>query len=83
MPCAADQRDRVRRAARWLDERPGVVAVDHHPPDAGPTPHWSLECLLQSGGVPSAVLTELGAAGLELRDSVAVGPHWRFVAVAE
>ena len=81
--CVAEQRDRVRRVARGLDERDGVIAVDVNPPRVGPSPHWSLECLLQRGGVPSAVLTELGAADLELRASRQIGPHCRFVAVSE
>ena len=81
--CVVDERNRVRETARALDERPGVIAVDAHPPGVGPSPRWSLECLLQTGGVPSAVLTELGAADLELRDSLPVGPHWRFVAAPE
>lgn len=81
--CVVDQRNRVREVAARLDERNGVIAVDVHPPGSGPSPFWSLECLLQRGGVPSAVLTHLGQNDLELRESRGIGPHWIFVAVSE
>jgi len=81
--CVAEQRDRVREVAARLDERDGVIAIDVHPPGSGPLPKWSMEVLLQRGGVPSAVLTQLGTHGMELRASRQIGPHWRFVALAE
>jgi len=79
--CVVDQRNRIRQTARALDDRSDVIAVDVHPPGVGPSSQWSLECLLEDGGVPSAVLTELGSADLELLASLPIGPHWRFVCV--
>lgn len=81
--CVVDERRRLRRTARLLDEREGTIAVETHSPNQGVTSHWSLDCVLESGGVPSAILTRLAAHDLELRDSHPVGGHWRFVAVAE
>jgi len=67
MTCTAEQRQKVRRAARTLAVTHETTAVDVLPPSESQYDRWTLDAALHSEGIPPAVLRELALVGLTLR----------------
>jgi hypothetical protein len=68
MSCTVEERKRVRRAARAIQEEVPTESVDVLAPSASQYGEWTLDAVLRgSEGVPPEVLRELALAGLTLR----------------
>jgi len=66
--CTVEERQRVRRAARAIQEEVATESVDVLAPSASQYGVWTLDAVLRDAeGVPPEVLRELALAGLTLR----------------
>ncbi|WP_049944531.1 hypothetical protein [Haloarcula marismortui] len=68
MSCTVEERRRVRRAARAIQEEVATESVDVLAPSASQYGEWTLDAVLRDcEGVPPEVLRELALAGLTLQ----------------
>ncbi|WP_146418394.1 hypothetical protein [Haloarcula hispanica] len=68
MSCTVEERKRVRRAARAIQEEVLTESVDVLAPSASQYGEWTLDAVLRdSEGIPPEVLRELALAGLTLQ----------------
>lgn len=78
--CHPKARSRLRRVGQAIERVDGVVGHTMRSPEIGDREEWTLDVTLQGGGIPSVVLTILGAYGVELGESQPQGDYWQFVA---
>jgi len=66
--CTVEERKRVRRAARAIQDEVETESVDVLAPSASQYGEWTLDAVLRdSEGIPPEVLRELALAGLTLQ----------------
>ncbi|WP_367176617.1 hypothetical protein [Haloarcula rubripromontorii] len=81
--CTVENRQRVRRAARALQETVPPVLVETTPPVRSEHDAWTLDVVLRgTEGVPPEVLRELALAELTLQPMPSQNEHQHVVATA-
>jgi uncharacterized protein YndB with AHSA1/START domain len=82
--CAAEAHAAVHAVARAADRDERIVATDALGPDDGRLGRWSLEVTLKprAGGCPPALLREVAARELTVRDVSPQETYWRVVVTA-
>ncbi|AAV44459.1 MULTISPECIES: hypothetical protein [Haloarcula] len=81
--CTVENRQRVRRAARALQETAPTAVVETMPPVRSEHDAWTLDAVLrETDGVPPEVLRELALTGLTLQPTPTQAEHQYLVATA-
>lgn len=73
MTCSVLARERARAVAKQCASIPIVTAADAIEPTAD-RPRWTVEVVVAAAVAPTAVLSELAAADLAVRDVSPQGP---------
>ncbi|WP_424005662.1 hypothetical protein ACOZ4I_20485 (plasmid) [Haloarcula salina] len=81
MSCTVEERRRVRRAARAIQEEVPTESVDVLAPNASQYDAWTLDAVLRgSEGVPPEVLRELALGELTLQPTPSQAEYQHVVA---
>ncbi|EMA13244.1 hypothetical protein [Haloarcula marismortui] len=83
MSCTVEERKRVRRTARAIQEEVATESVDVLAPSASQYNAWTLDAVLRDvEGIPPAVLRELALAGLTLQPTPSQAEYQHVAATA-